>query len=683
MVMNRFARLACLVVWWSFFVPAAGRAAGPDSRAGDLPTWTSGPTSRSEWSWEQMKATLTFRLPPGYESMPRIDPSVGLKDALPERWDWREHGGLTPVKDQGNCGSCWAFASAGALEAAARLTDKVIYDVSEQQVLACNSFGEGCGGGSFDAAYDVFSTYGAIAEDCMPYRAMDGVACVQESFPPSVVATDLLLFREDIASIKAAVYTYGPIACAMFVFGDFMGYAGGCYSHESVGNVNHAVVIVGWDDNLCGGAWIVKNSWSEGWGDRGYFTIAYGSSDIGTYPCFFKTRPGRVISIQPVALESTLDGTLPFSVRASIRSLALAPINPDSVCLYYRVNAGSWVCANMAQDREPGYWTATIPPQEKPATVEYYLRAADAEQRRAVVPEDAPDSLYVFDVARELDACESGTSGWTVGSPDDRATSGLWEQAEPIGTVAQPASDHSARGTHAWITGQHLPDRDPGYNDVDGGRTTLTSPGYELTGSTTAVLKYCRWYSNDKGQNPGEDSWIVQARNGGGPWVDIENTTESSNGWVEVKQDLMPLFGPGIGLVQLRFIAQDDGAPSCVEAAIDDLAILAEQPEASAVHGYASAGNGPEYLTVDPNPASTNAVVRFTLPRQATIRLRVFAADGRLVRSLLEGAPLRPGEHAIAWDGRDGFGGRAPSGPYYWALDGEGTRRTGSMRILR
>jgi hypothetical protein len=681
MVMNRVARLAALAVGVGglLLLPAAGLAAGPESATDDPPTWTSGPTSRSDWSWERMRSTLTFRLPPDYASMPRLDPSTGMKEMLPARWDWREHDGVTPVKDQGSCGSCWAFASVGALEAAARLTDKVVYDVSEQQVMACNSFGQGCGGGWFDAPYEVFSTYGAVPEECMPYQATDGIACIQGTSPPAIVATDFLLFEENVESIKAAVYTYGPIACAMYVFDEFTRYTGGCYSRGPAGDVNHAVVIVGWDDDLCGGAWIAKNSWGEGWGDRGFFTIRYGSAEIGTSPCFFKPKPGRVISIRPVAIESTLDGTLPFAVRASIRSLAGTPINPDSVCLNYRVNGGGWSCTTMEQDDAPGSWVGTIPPQEKPATVEYYLRADDVDDRRAIAPGNAPDSLYAFDVARELECFEGDSFGWTVGSPDDAATSGRWESAEPVGTQAQPAADHTPRGDRAWITGQHTPGEDVGFNDVDGGKTTLTSPGYELTGSRTAVLKYFRWFSNDKGQNPGEDPWIVQARNDGGPWIDIENTTVSSDAWVEVKYDLMQLFGPAIGLVQVRFIAQDLGSPSCVEAAVDDLAILAEQPEASATRQPSLPMSE---LTVDPNPAAATVTLRFTLPRDETVRLRVFAPDGRLVRTLADGT-FRSGAHAVAWDGRDGSGRRAPSGPYYWSLEGAGTRRTGSLRILR
>lgn len=677
--MSRISRLIIIIAWGSLILPASSRAGDSASAAHDRPTWVSGHTSRSDWTWEQLKSTLTFRLPADYPTRPRLDISAGLKGELPERWDWREHDGVTPVKDQGGCGSCWAFASVGALEAAARLTDNAIYDLSEQQLVSCNTFGYGCGGGWFDGCFDLFSRYGAVDEDAMPYEARDGVPCTMESWSPIVQATEFLLFDESVESIKAAVYTLGPIACGMYVFEDFGGYSGGCYTRGSAGDVNHAVVIVGWDDTICGGAWIVKNSWGVGWGELGYFTITYGSAEIGTSPCFFRPKPGNVLAIHASGAPSTFDGRFPMPVRASIRSLAAAAIDPDSVCIHYRVNGGAWSRAGMTRDHETTTWIGFIPPQDKPASIDYFIRADDVEDRHAIAPRFAPDSLFSFDIARELESFENGAAGWTVGSPTDRANAGRWELASPIGTIAQPGSDHTPGGTCAWITGQHTEGQDAGADDVDNGRTTLTSPGYDLSGAQTAVLKYNRWFSNDKGQNPGEDPWIVQVRSGGGPWIDIENTTESSNAWREIRSDLRALFGSAIGLVQVRFIAQDSGSPSCVEAAVDDIAILAEDPQASAlVVGQVA----PADLSTGPNPMSSSTVLRFTLSREQPVRLRIFTPAGECVRTLAEGR-MAMGTHRVVWDGRDQSGRRVPSGPYFWAVDGTGDRRTGSLRVVR
>jgi hypothetical protein len=679
--MNRISRLIAIVAWGVLLLPAPTRATSPASPAPDPEprTWTSGHTTRSDWTWEQLKSTLTFRLPPDYARRPKLDISAGLKGALPERWDWREHDGVTPVKDQGGCGSCWAFASVGALEAAARLKDNAVYDLSEQQLVSCNTYGYGCGGGWFDGCYDVFNRYGAIAEEGMPYEARDGVPCTMESWSPIVEATEFLLFEENVESIKAAVYTLGPVACGMYVFEDFAGYTGGCYTRGSAGDLNHAVVIVGWDDNICGGAWIVKNSWGVGWGELGYFTITYGSAEIGSSPCFFRPRPGNVIAIHSRGTASTIDGRFPMPVRASIRSLAAAAINPDSVCIHYRVNGGVWRCTGMTPDRDATTWVGFIPAQEKPASIDYFIRADDVEDRHAIAPRLAPDSLFTFDVARELESFENGTAGWTVGSPTDRANAGRWELAEPLGTIAQPGSDHTPGGTRAWITGQHTEGQDAGADDVDNGRTTLTSSGYDLSGAQTAILKYYRWFSNNKGQNPGEDPWVVQVRNEGGPWIDIENTTASSNEWTEVRRDLRELFGSSIGLVQLRFIAQDGGSPSCVEAAIDDIAILSEDPQASGILGGLTPHGD---LSVEPNPMTNSAALRFTLPTEQTVRLRIFTPAGECVRTLAEGR-LAPGPHSAVWDGRDQSGRRVPSGSYFWAIDGAGDRLSGSVRVVR
>ena len=88
-----------------------------------------------------------------------------------EYFDWRIMGGVTPVKDQGACGSCWDFAATGAFESAILIGDAVEWDLSEQQVLSCNTGGSSCSGGWMEDAYNLFMGYGAVEESCMPYEA--------------------------------------------------------------------------------------------------------------------------------------------------------------------------------------------------------------------------------------------------------------------------------------------------------------------------------------------------------------------------------------------------------------------------------------------------------------------------------------------------------------------------------
>ena len=91
--------------------------------------------------------------------------------ALPSYWDWREHNGVTPVKNQGNCGSCWAFSTVGTMEAVILIASGTTVDLSEQQLVSCDNNYNGCGGGNY--AFDMEISPGAVLESCFPYRAAD------------------------------------------------------------------------------------------------------------------------------------------------------------------------------------------------------------------------------------------------------------------------------------------------------------------------------------------------------------------------------------------------------------------------------------------------------------------------------------------------------------------------------
>ncbi|MBN2054532.1 hypothetical protein JW905_06395, partial [bacterium] len=180
----------------------------------------------------------------------------------------------------GSCGSCWAFATIAGLESMILIYDGWSSDLSEQQMISCNDMGYDCDGGWLDIV-DHFISPGCVAESCMPYEARNAVPCIQDSCGYVAHAAGYHTIGQNINGIKNALQT-GPVPCAMTVYDDFYAYQSGCYQRTGGDPVNHGVCIVGYDDSICGGAWIIKNSWGPGWGQGGYGYIKYDNVRIGT-----------------------------------------------------------------------------------------------------------------------------------------------------------------------------------------------------------------------------------------------------------------------------------------------------------------------------------------------------------------------------------------------------------------
>ncbi len=201
----------------------------------------------------------------------------------PVSWDWRDYGAVSPVTSQGGCGSCWDFAGIAALESVVLMNEAIEYDLSEQQILSCRTPGYGCDGGWPSWVWSYVREYGAVLESCMPYEADDTVPC-DDAYCQKYAATDEWLdIPNTVDAIKTAVLI-APCVTTFTVYGDFGSYGGGCYEHAGDDPINHAVLIVGWDDAACSGdgAWLVKNSWGESFGVDGYFWMKYGSCNFGT-----------------------------------------------------------------------------------------------------------------------------------------------------------------------------------------------------------------------------------------------------------------------------------------------------------------------------------------------------------------------------------------------------------------
>jgi inhibitor of cysteine peptidase len=232
---------------------------------------------------------------PGPSATPMVklnsEPGSSAVAGLPSGYNWCDHGACTPIKDQGSCGSCWAFATTGVMESAIKIRTGVERDLSEQYLVSCNGDGWSCGGGwvandyywqDFNLAAGETSA-GAVYESDFPYQASD-VSCSGPHAHNEKISGWSYLSGYSVAStaaIKQAMYDHGPVWTSVCAGQAFMTYRSGVFNTNETcsGNVNHAVVLVGWDDSQ--GAWILRNSWGRWWGEQGYMRIAYGTSKIG------------------------------------------------------------------------------------------------------------------------------------------------------------------------------------------------------------------------------------------------------------------------------------------------------------------------------------------------------------------------------------------------------------------
>ena len=191
--------------------------------------------------------------------------------------DWRTKGAVTPVKDQGQCGSCWAFSTTGSMEGAHFVAKGELLSLSESNLVDCSHLNLGCNGGSFDMAYRYAEDHPLELEADYPYVAKSSLfACKYDAAKGKVkVVTFKNVQARSVEQFKAALATQ-PISVAVEADQPvFHQYTGGIITSTTCGtSLDHAILTVGWGtDATAGDYWIVKNSWTTGWGEAGYVRI--------------------------------------------------------------------------------------------------------------------------------------------------------------------------------------------------------------------------------------------------------------------------------------------------------------------------------------------------------------------------------------------------------------------------
>jgi len=223
---------------------------------------------------------------------------VSLKD-LPATYpsgslDWTTKGVVTGVKDQGQCGSCWAFSTTGSVEGAIALAHGSLVSLSEQELVDCaGAYGNyGCNGGLMDSAFKYVERYGLCTEADYPYTAMNGV-CQSSSCTPS--ANTFLTGYKDVTTTEnalGAAVDFQPISIAIEADqSGFQLYSSGVFSGVCGQNLDHGVLLVGYGNDPTSGLdyWKVKNSWGTSWGEAGYILMIRnknecGIADMPSYP---------------------------------------------------------------------------------------------------------------------------------------------------------------------------------------------------------------------------------------------------------------------------------------------------------------------------------------------------------------------------------------------------------------
>jgi hypothetical protein len=257
--------------------------------------------------------------------------------------------------------------------------------------------------------------------------------------------------------------------------------------------------------------------------------------------------------------------------------------SPQSGTGMLHYDAGSGLVSVPMQETTPNVYDAVFPALACRTPVTYYVSAQTTTGETATSPGNAPTATFSAVVAEGVnigfqDEMEA-ESGWVVDpNGGDDAASGIWTRGDPIGTLAQPEDDHTDDpGTNCWFTGQGSPGGSLGENDVDVGRTTLLSPVLDLTGLNDPQIRYWRWYSNNTGNAPNADVFVIDiTSDDGASWVNVETVGPSGDevggGWIR-HQFVAADFVVPTAQVRLRFVVSDLGSGSIVEAAIDDVRV--------------------------------------------------------------------------------------------------------------
>ncbi|CAG9566495.1 unnamed protein product [Danaus chrysippus] len=214
---------------------------------------------------------------PSNEDRRSTDLPESFNVTAPDQFDWRKKGVVSSVKDQGGCSSCWAFSASGNVESINAIKTGKVVNVSEQQLVDCDTQDYGCIGGLAWISMRYFLDHGAMSLKSYPYVAKQG-KCDYDSSKVAIRLKDykhITKLSED--QIKEHLYNIGPLSISIAALA-LHSYVNGIIVDNCLisNNIDHDVLLVGYGKENGIEYWTIKNSWSENWGDKGYFRIQRG-----------------------------------------------------------------------------------------------------------------------------------------------------------------------------------------------------------------------------------------------------------------------------------------------------------------------------------------------------------------------------------------------------------------------
>lgn len=636
------------------------------------------------WNWEPVITEMSL-IPPWERDAWRghIEPSEEemLKNAHrtfepprddpPSSWDWRELGGMTPPKNQFGCGSCWAFAAVGALESLYKITTGTEVIFSEQQCLSCNEYGCGCNGGNAECCMDLWTWYGAVTQACIPYMGSHTLPCRQDDCDIIVKLTGYTTVFNIMEDMKNAVMIH-PVYVGMYASNAFFYYGGiqyGCWNGPN-GSRNHAVLLCGWDDNLCDGygGWLIKNSWGQYWADSGYAWIQYGAASLrGPVYVYDMVIPPEVrVGYSSHAVLDGGNGALDPNETAQIAVTVTNCAHGDATNvtgILRSLTEGVTVIDDTANFANMGPWDSvtsqaphfTVQTDGSPAPgtlIEFELEMHSTEA--------GPDTSEFVDVISPIlviyeNDFEGSTAGWTHGATagtdtwelgDTRTFNNHWDPAEP-------ASGSNLFGNDLNVAGDMY---DGLYNNLS--NCYLQSPSINCSDYADVYLLFKRWLTVEEGF---WDHATIEV-NGNQVWINETGPHHLDRTWVPVAIDISAYAGNNPD-VRIKFNLESDEAWKYGGWNIDDFQIISPtDPAGVDDHPIAS-----QTLSLSSNPNPFGRATNLTMAIPAGVSeasLRIFDASGRLVQTLHQGA-IEPGVHEFSWAGTDEDGQSAVAGIYY------------------